>query len=92
MRNRLFAHEDGTVRMMQITAEQAMDGYADAYQKLYNRMPKELRALDANWVMVNGACINAEELQNLTERLEQEHAELEGSRSLLSRLASRFKS
>ena len=42
---------------VQISAEQAMRRYASAYQKLYKRLPKDLRALDGNWVVVNGARI-----------------------------------
>lgn len=76
---------------MQITSEQAIRFYADAYQKLYKRMPKELRALDANRVIVNGACINAAELQILAQQLEQEHAALQKNQGVFSRLARRFR-
>ena len=78
--------------IIQISAEQAMRGYANAYHKLYKRMPKDLRALDGNWVVVNGARIQAVELQYLTARLEQEYAQLqEQKRSLVSRMIKWFK-
>ncbi|HVU12235.1 MAG TPA: hypothetical protein VHD90_13205 [Phototrophicaceae bacterium] len=78
---------------MQISAEQAMSGYADAYQKLYKRMPKDLRALDGNWVVVNGARIQASELQLLTTRLQQEYKQAQDQkRSLVNRLVKWFKS
>jgi hypothetical protein len=77
---------------VQISAEQAMRSYASAYQKLYKRLPKDLRALDGNWVVVNGARIQTVELQYLTARLEQEYAQLqEQKRSLVNRMIKWFK-
>ena len=77
---------------MQITAEQAMHGYASAYQKLYKRLPRDLRALDGTWIVVNGARIQAAELQFLTVRLEQEYAQAqEQKRSLVNRMIRWFK-
>lgn len=77
---------------MQITPEKAMLGYADAYQKLYKRMPKDLRALDGNWVIVNGARIHVSELEFLTNRLQQEYTRAqEQKRSLVNRLIGWFK-
>ena len=82
----------GVQTTMQITAEQALRGYASAYQKVYKHMPKDLRALDGNWVVVNGARIQANELQYLTARLEQEYAQLqEQKRSLINRMIKWFK-
>lgn len=77
---------------IQISAEQAMRGYASAYQKLYKRLPKDLRALDGTWVVVNGARIQAAELQYLTARLEQEYDQVqEQKRSLVNRMIKWFK-
>ena len=77
---------------MQITAEQAMHGYASAYQKLYKRLPRDLRALDGTWIVVNGARIQAAELQFLTVHLEQEYAQAqEQKRSLVNRMIRWFK-
>jgi len=77
---------------MQISAEKAMHGYADAYQKLYKRMPRDLRALDSNWVIVNGARIHASELEFLTTRLQQEYAVVqEQKRGMLNKLIKWFK-
>jgi hypothetical protein len=77
---------------MQISSEKAMLGYADAYQKLYKRMPRDLRAVDANWVIVNGARIQASELEFLTTRLRQEYAQAqEQKRGMLNKLIKWFK-
>ncbi len=59
--------------LMTSSAEQIMMSYAEAYQKLYQRAPKDLRAIDNNWVVVNGARMSITELQFLTERLQQEY-------------------
>ena len=58
---------------MQMTAEQAMSHYSQAYQNLYNRTPKDLRALDQEWVIVNGARMRVSELEYLTNQLRQEY-------------------
>ena len=77
---------------IRVDAEQAMRSYAIAYQKLYKRLPKDLRTLDGNWVIVNGARIQAGELQYLTARLEQEYAQLqEQKRNLINRMIKWFK-
>ncbi len=77
---------------MQINSEQALVGYADVYVKLYNRLPNELRTLDENWVVVNGARIHATELATLTESLEEEYAVvLEHKRNIILRLIAWFK-
>lgn len=72
--------------------EQVMMHYADAYQKLYNRTPKELRALDQDWVLVNGAQMRFAELEYLTHQLMQEYAQtLEQKRNVVVRLLKWFK-
>ncbi|MEL7435104.1 MAG: hypothetical protein AAFN11_14250 [Chloroflexota bacterium] len=47
----------------------AMHRYAEAYEKLYNRRPRDLRAVDDNWVIVNGARMPVTELELLTHQL-----------------------
>jgi hypothetical protein len=63
--------EDET--MSAISAQQAMTHYAQAYQRLYNRAPRDLRALDHEWVVVNGARMRANELEHLTRQLQHEY-------------------
>jgi hypothetical protein len=66
--------------------------YAEAYQKLYKRMPKDLRALDNNWVVVNGARMRVSELEYLTKQLQQEYSQsLDERRGLVNRLLKWFK-
>jgi hypothetical protein len=75
-----------------MSAERAIIHYAEAYQKLYKRMPKDLRALDSNWVIVNGARIQVGELEHLTARLLHEYNEsIARKKSVVSRLISWFK-
>ncbi len=72
---------------MQISAEQAVLSYADAYHKLYKRMPKDLHALDTEWIVINGARLQACELQLVTMRLQQEYARAqEQKRTLVNRM------
>ena len=74
------------------SSEKAMMHYAEAYQKLYKRMPKDLRALDNNWVMVNGARMRVSELEYLTKQLQQEYAQsVAHQRSIVNRLLNWFK-
>lgn len=70
----------------------AMHQYAEAYEKLYNRRPRDLRAVDENWVIVNGARMQVTELEILTEQLRIEHNQsLNNRRSLVGRLIKWFK-
>lgn len=72
---------------MEISVEQALRGYAEAYQKLYNRQPKDLRAIDNNLVIVNGARIRVEELEFLTRQLQQEYKQsLPQRKGMISKL------
>ena len=72
---------------MNVPSEKAMILYAEAYQKLYKRMPKDLRALDNNWVVVNGARMRVSELEYLTKQLQQEYTQsLDEQRGLVNRL------
>jgi len=58
--------------VMDASSEKAMMYYAEAYQKLYNRRPKDLRAIDNGWVIVNGARMRVTELEYLTVQLQRE--------------------
>lgn len=75
-----------------MSAERAMLLYADAYKKLYKRMPKDLRALDSNTVIVNGARIQVVELEHLTARLQHEYNQsIAQKKNMVSRLINWFK-
>ena len=75
-----------------INAEQAMFDYGQAYQRLYNRPPRDLHALDHEWVIVNGARMHAIELEYLTRQLQLEYRQgLAQKRSIVNRLLKWFK-
>jgi hypothetical protein len=77
---------------MNVSSEKAMIHYAEAYQKLYKRMPKDLRALDSNWVVVNGARMRVSELEYLTKQLQQEYMQsVAERRSIVNRLLNWFR-
>jgi hypothetical protein len=61
--------------MMALASEKVMTHYAEAYQKLYNRIPKDLRVIDNEWVVVNGARMRVTELEYLTKQLQQEYSQ-----------------
>lgn len=46
--------------------------YTQAYATLYQRRPSELRDLGEGWVLVNGARMTTNELQQLTSQLQKE--------------------
>lgn len=75
------------------SAEKVMQNYVDAYRKLYNRAPADLRALDNDWVVVNGARMRLTELEYLTKQLQLEYRQVVGDRrNLVNRLIGWFKS
>jgi hypothetical protein len=77
---------------MQITSEQALNFYASAYQKLYKRIPRDLRAVDHEWVIVNGARMRVGELEYLTRQLEHEYDQsMAQKKNLVMRLLNFFK-
>ena len=77
---------------MEQAAKRVIINYARAYNQLYNRMPNDLRILNADWVIVNGARMKVTELEYLTKRLQQEYVQgLEQRRSVVSRLIRWFK-
>ena len=74
-----------------INSERAMAQYLQIYQSLYRRAPSELRDLGNSWVLVNGARMTVEELEQLTEQLHREFlAERERKRGVLKRLVGWF--
>lgn len=76
----------------QVSAERALLLYADAYKKLYKRLPRELRAIDHNWIIVNGSRVEASELQHLTAHLLQAYNRHNvQKRSLVTRLINWFR-
>ncbi|GAB4524646.1 MAG: hypothetical protein OHK0046_39640 [Anaerolineae bacterium] len=72
--------------------EKVIAHYIEAYQKLYNRTPRELQILDNDWVIVNGARMRLSELEYLTVQLQHEYKQgLSERRSLVNRLVKWFK-
>jgi len=72
--------------------ENVMYNYVKAYEQLYNRRPKDLRALDRDWVIVNGARMRVVELEHLTRQLQMEYQQTVGERrSVVRRLITWFK-
>ncbi|MEM9952500.1 MAG: hypothetical protein AAFV93_00065 [Chloroflexota bacterium] len=66
--------------------------YAEAYEKLYNRRPRDLRAVDSDWVIVNGARMRLTELEHLTTQLQLEYKQTQANkRNMVSRLIKWFK-
>jgi len=71
--------------------EKAMAQYLQVYLSLYQRKPKELRDLGNNWVLVNGARMSVEELENLTSELNREYQQvLINKRSMVKKLLNWF--
>ena len=67
--------------------EKVVHNYLQAYQRLYQRTPTDLRIIDQEWVIVNGARMRATELEYLTSRLQQEYDQVASSRrSVIARL------
>lgn len=74
------------------TTEKIVAHYAEAYQKLYNRAPKDLRMIDGDWVIVNGARMRVRELEYLTEQLHKEYNQgKEDKKNVVLRLLKWFK-
>jgi len=69
-----------------------MHRYAEAYEKLYNRRPRDLRAVDDDWVIVNGARMRIAELEHLTNQLQMEYKQaLSNKKSIVGKLIKWFK-
>lgn len=72
-------------------SERIMTRYLEVYRSLYRRTPSELRDLGNNWVLVNGARMTIQELEQLTQQLHHEfRLEQERKRSVLKRLVGWF--
>jgi hypothetical protein len=77
---------------MDLSSERALMNYSEAYQLLYSRKPKDLRALENGWVIVNGARMRVSELEYLTNQLQREYEQgREQKRSIVNRLLKWFK-
>ncbi|MCU0496749.1 MAG: hypothetical protein MUF87_05280 [Anaerolineae bacterium] len=77
---------------MEMRAEKVITSYSDAYRKLYNRSPKDLRAIDNDWVIVNGARMRVTELEYLTTQLLEEYTQgMQQKRNVVVRLLNWFK-
>lgn len=73
--------------------EKVMQRYTEAYHNLYQRSPTGLRALDDEWIVVNGARMRITELEYLTQQLQQEYDQLMSQRrGIVNRLIKWFKS
>lgn len=77
--------------MMSKGAEWVMRNYVEAYEQLYQRRPRDLRALDQEWVIVNGARMRLDELEYITRQLQQEYQQTRSKRSVVERLIRWFK-
>ena len=77
---------------MDVGHDKIIAHYSEAYQKLYNRRPRDIQNLDNGWVMVNGARMKISELEYLTGQLQQEiNQDLLKKRSVVTRLLKWFK-
>ena len=70
-------------------AQSAMKHYQQAYRKLYQRDPRELRDLGTGWVLVNGARMQVNELDRLTDQMQSEYRQIAAQkRNVIERLLS----
>lgn len=77
---------------MDAQSEKVMSHYAQAYQQLYKRSPKDLRILGNGWVSVNGAKMRVTEMEYLTIQLRQEYDQsLAQRKNIVTRLLKWFK-
>jgi hypothetical protein len=79
---------------MDAQSEKVISHYAEAYQQLYKRTPKDVRILGNGWVSVNGAKMRVSELEYLTIQLKQEYSQgqiIEQRRNIVNRLLKWFK-
>jgi hypothetical protein len=72
---------------MNVGHDKVIAYYSEAYQKLYNRRPRDIQNLDNGWVVVNGARMKISELEYLTGQLQQEiNQDLLKKRNVVTRL------
>ena len=77
---------------MEVPHDKVIAHYSDAYQKLYNRQPRDIQNLDNGWVIANGARMRITELEYLTHQLQQEiNQDLLKRRNVVTRLLKWFK-
>lgn len=77
---------------MELSAENVIIQYKQAYQRLYDRPPQYLYVLDSEWVIVNGARMRATELQFVVQRLNDEYnQQIKKRQSVVHRLISWLK-
>lgn len=80
---------------MDTQSQKIISQYAQAYEMLYKRAPRELRLLNNGWVSVNGARMRISELEYLTEQLEKEYSSqwqiVDEKRSIVQKLLKWFK-
>jgi hypothetical protein len=68
-----------------------MARYQNVYLSLYQRIPRELRDLGNNWVLVNGARMSVDELENLANELQKEYQQvLANKRNIVKKLLNWF--
>jgi hypothetical protein len=71
--------------------ELIMQNYITVYKKLHNRIPQELRAIDVEWVLVNGARIRLVELEYMTVQMNNEYEQLRSQKkNLVAKLVKWF--
>jgi hypothetical protein len=71
--------------------EKVMARYQNVYLSLYQRIPRELRDLGNNWVLVNGARMSVDELENLANELQKEYQQvLANKRNIVKKLLNWF--
>ena len=71
--------------------EKAMAHYLDVYRLLYQRIPRELRDLGNNWVLVNGARMSVDELEHLADELNREYQQVVANkRNIVKKLLTWF--
>lgn len=72
---------------MDFGSYQIITQYAEAFEKLYHRQPRELRLVGEGWVLVNGARMRVADLEFLTAQLQREYQHSQKNRrSIVSRL------
>lgn len=77
---------------MSIHPDKVIAHYTEAYQKLYNRNPRDLEIIDNEWIIVNGARMRVAELEYLTKQLQLEYNQSKiEKRNILNRLITWFK-
>lgn len=85
-----FESEAGVLET-DLRVEKAMARYQTVYLSLYRRSPRELRDLGNHWVLVNGARMNVEELENLADQLQKEYQRvLANKQSIVKKLRNWF--